>query len=90
LRDFFWLTSGDCGVPTDTLSVLIGFRDASGSVIPSILLHASHNLVDQRYLQPMSTNSRVPYLAGEQGIITLIVIVVIVVVVVVKWRKKTT
>ena len=64
-------------------------RDVSGSVIPSILLHASHNLVDQSYLQPMSTNSRVPYLAGEQGIITIIVIVVIVAVVVAQWRKKT-
>ena len=61
-------------------------RDVSGSVVPSILLHASHNLVDQSYLQPMSTNPRVPYLAGEQGIITIIVIVVIVAVVVAQWR----
>ncbi|SEG41043.1 CAAX protease self-immunity [Butyrivibrio sp. Su6] len=48
-------------------------RNSSGSVIPAIILHASHNLVDQSYLQPLSTNANVPYLSGEQGIITIIV-----------------
>ena len=40
-------------------------------------LHATHNLVDQRYLQPLSTDPRVPYLAGEQGIITILIAAVI-------------
>jgi len=48
-------------------------RKTSGSVIPAIILHATHNLVDQSYLQTLSTNTNVPYLSGEQGIITIIV-----------------
>ena len=62
-------------------------RSVSGSVIPAILLHSSHNLVDQLYLQPLSTDPRVPYLAGEQGIITMIITAVMVAVVVRWWRK---
>ncbi|MCR4830426.1 MAG: CPBP family intramembrane metalloprotease [Pseudobutyrivibrio sp.] len=55
-------------------------RKVSGSVIPAIILHATHNLVDQSYLQPLSTNANVPYLSGEQGIITIIVGVLMVIV----------
>ena len=62
-------------------------RSVSGSVIPAILLHSSHNLVDQLYLQPLSTDPRVPYLAGEQGIITMIITAVMVAVVARWWRK---
>ena len=62
-------------------------RSVSGSVIPAILLHSSHNLVDQLYLQPLSTDPRVPYLAGEQGIITMIITAVMVAGVVRWWRK---
>ncbi|WP_458459655.1 CPBP family intramembrane glutamic endopeptidase [Pseudobutyrivibrio sp.] len=53
-------------------------RKVSGSVIPAIILHATHNLVDQSYLQPMSTNANVPYLSGEQGIITILMGILIV------------
>lgn len=63
-------------------------RSVSGSVIPAILLHASHNHIDQRYLQPMSTDPRVPYFAGEQGMITIAIAAVIAVVVVRHWRRE--
>ena len=53
-------------------------RSASGSVIPAIILHATHNLVDQSYLQPLSTNANVPYLSGEQGFITILMGILIV------------
>lgn len=36
-------------------------RSTSESVIPVILLHATHNLVNQRYMQPLPTDPRVPY-----------------------------
>ena len=62
-------------------------RSVSGSVIPAILLHSMHNLVDQLYLQPLSTDPRVPYLAGEQGILTILITAVMVAVVVRWWRK---
>ena len=53
-------------------------RNASGSVIPAIILHATHNLVDQSYLQPLSTNANVPYFSGEQGFITILMGILIV------------
>lgn len=53
--------------------ILAWLRKLSGSVIPAIILHAAHNLVDQSYLQPLSTNASVPYLSGEQGIITILI-----------------
>ena len=62
-------------------------RSVSGSVIPAILLHASHNHIDQRYLQPMSTDPRVPYFAGEQGMITIVIAAVIAAVIVKYWKK---
>ncbi|SCW35058.1 CAAX protease self-immunity [Ruminococcaceae bacterium YRB3002] len=62
-------------------------RSVSASVWPAIMLHAVHNHVDQIYLQPLSTDERVPYFAGEQGFITIILIAVIVAAVIVSWRK---
>ena len=62
-------------------------RSVSGSVIPAILLHSVHNAVDQVYLQPLSTNEKVPYLAGEQGIITIISAAIILTAVIISWRK---
>ena len=40
-------------------------RSVSGSVITAILLHAVHNELDQLYLQPLSSNEKVPYYAVE-------------------------
>lgn len=65
-------------------------RSVSGSVIPAILLHSVHNLVDQIYLQPLSTNDKVPYFAGEQGFITILFGAVIVAVIILRWRKTRT
>ena len=62
-------------------------RSVSGSVIPAVLLHSSHNLVDQMYLQPLSTDPRIPYLAGEQGIITILFSAVIAVIVIRHWKE---
>ena len=62
-------------------------RSVSGSVIPAVLLHSVHNLVDQIYLQPLSTNPGVPFLAGEQGLITILFAALIVVVVILRWRR---
>jgi membrane protease YdiL (CAAX protease family) len=60
-------------------------RKTSGSVIPAIVLHATHNLVDQSYLQQLSTNARAPYLSGEQGFITILVGVLLAIVL---WSIK--
>ena len=63
-------------------------RSVSGSVIPAILLHSVHNELDQLYLQPLSSNEKVPYYAGEQGIFTIAVVAIIVVLVIVVWKKQ--
>ncbi len=63
-------------------------RSAGGSVIPAILLHASHNLADQVCFQPLSADARVPYLAGEQGIITIIAAAVIAAMVIRNWKNN--
>lgn len=62
-------------------------RSVSGSVIPAILLHSVHNAVDQIYLQPLNSNEKVPYLAGEQGVITIVLAAIILAVVIISWRK---
>lgn len=58
--------------------VMAWLRMVSGSVIPALMIHASHNLFDQSIFQTMSTNENVPYLAGERGIITAICLAIIV------------
>ena len=62
-------------------------RSVSGSVIPAVLLHATHNAVDQIYLQALSTNAKVPYYAGEQGFITILLIAIVALIVVMAWKK---
>ncbi len=82
------------GVVSFTVSILLigtmicWTRSVSGSVIPAILLHAVHNLVDQSYLQPMSTEEKIPYLAGEQGMITIVFAAAIALVIIFRWKKK--
>ena len=58
--------------------VMAWLRMVSGSVIPALMIHASHNLFDQSIFQTMSTNENVPYLAGEKGVITAICLAIIV------------
>ena len=53
----------------------------------AVLLHAAHNAVDQTYLQALSTNTKVPYYAGEQGFITIILIAIISLIVILAWKK---
>ena len=63
-------------------------RSVSGSVIPAVILHAVHNELDQIYLQPLSSNAKVPYYAGEQGLFTMVIVAVITVFVIRIWRKQ--
>ena len=63
-------------------------RSVSGSVITAILLHAVHNELDQLYLQPLSSNEKVPYYAGEQGIFTIAVVAIIAVLAIIAWKKN--
>lgn len=56
------------------MSVIMAvIREKSNSVIPAVLIHASHYLYDQMVLQPVTTDKRVPYLAGETGVLTVVI-----------------
>ena len=72
------------------MSVIMSWlRMKTNSVIPALFIHASHNLFDQMLFQPMSTERYVPYLAGEQGILTILIILIITVMVFMKgfWKE---
>lgn len=70
------------------MSIIMAWtRSASGSVIPAILLHASHNLFDQSIFQPLSTNEIVPYYAGEQGLSTVGILLVMAAGAIFLWRR---
>lgn len=60
-------------VEVTLMSIIMAWlRVTSGSIIPALFIHASHNLFDQTVFQPMSTNEYVPYLAGEQGLLRVL------------------
>lgn len=70
------------------MSIIMSWlRIRTNSLLPALLIHASHNLFDQMIFQPMSTERYVPYLAGEQGILTILVIFVITGSVVWTWKQ---
>lgn len=76
-------------VEVTLMSIIMAWlRVISGSIIPALFIHASHNLFDQTVFQPMSTNEYVPYLAGEQGFITILFVAVIVGVMAYFWRQE--
>lgn len=68
--------------------IMAWLRMASGSVIPALMLHASHNLFDQSVFQYLSINPKVSYLAGEQGIITAVCMVIILFSISFIWKKN--
>ena len=71
------------------MSIIMSWlRIKTNSLLPALLIHASHNLFDQMVFQPLSTERYVPYLAGEQGILTILVIAIITGCVVRSWRKE--
>ena len=71
------------------MSIIMSWlRIKTNSLLPALLIHASHNLFDQMVFQPLSTERYVPYLAGEQGILTILVVVIITGCVVWSWRKE--
>lgn len=71
------------------MSIIMSWlRIKTNSFLPALLIHASHNLFDQMVFQLLSTERYVPYLAGEQGILTILVIAIIAGCVVWSWKKE--
>lgn len=55
------------------LGILLAWlRTVSSSILPPLFVHASCILFGQMVFSSLSTNERIPYLAGETGIITII------------------
>ena len=69
-------------------AIMSWLRMASNSVLPSLFVHASHNLFDQMVFQSMSTKESAPYLAGEQGAVTVLITAVIAGIAICFWKQK--
>lgn len=69
-------------------AIMSWLRMASNSVLPALFVHASHNLFDQMVFQSMSTKESVPYLAGEQGAVTVLFTAVIAGIAICFWKQK--
>lgn len=66
-------------------SVMAYLRFHSDSVWPAIILHASHNYIDQLLCAPLTNSKNSVYFAGETGFVTIIFIFIIVIVI---YNKK--
>lgn len=66
-------------------SVMAYLRFSSDSVWPAIILHASHNYVDQMICAPLTNAKSSVYFAGETGFVTVLLILAIVLVL---YKKK--
>ena len=69
-------------------SVMTYFRFRSDSVWPAIILHASHNYIDQLLCAPLTNSKNSVYFVGETGLVTVIFILIIVIVIYNKKRKQ--
>jgi membrane protease YdiL (CAAX protease family) len=58
-------------------AVMAYLRFYSGSLWPAILLHASHNFIDQVICAPLTAADNSAYFAGETGFITILCILLI-------------
>ena len=63
-------------------------RSEGVGLMPVVLLHAVDNLLNMSYLDPMSTDNRIYYLAGEQGMITITLEAVISGIVIFVWIRQ--
>ena len=68
--------------------IMAVIREKSNSVLPAVLIHASHNFYDQTILQSVTTDKRVPYLAGETGVLTVVIAGIILAILLWAVREK--
>ena len=68
-------------------SVMAYLRFHSDSVWPAIILHASHNYIDQLLCAPLTNSERSVYFVGETGFVTVIFILIIIIVIYYKNLK---
>lgn len=65
-------------VQTVSMTAILAYvRLKSNSVWPAILLHASHNYIDQVICGPLTNHSNQAYFVGETGFVTAIAIILI-------------
>ncbi len=69
-------------------AVMAYLRLNSNSIWPAILLHASHNIIDQTICAPLTEADNSAYFAGETGFITVICIFLITLILYRKFRRK--
>lgn len=55
--------------------ILAYLRLKTGSILPAVIVHASHNYFDQIVFGPMTNSYFASYFAGETGFITLLLVI---------------
>lgn len=68
--------------------IVCWMRSEGRSLMPVVLLHAVDNLLNISYFNQMSTDKRVHYFAGEQGVITITLEAVIAGIVIFVWIRQ--
>jgi membrane protease YdiL (CAAX protease family) len=66
--------------------ILAFLRLKSDSLWPAVILHGTHNFLDQAVFGPVTTGADSAYFAGETGFITAIVMGLILVLIVVRTK----
>lgn len=67
--------------------ILAWLRSVSKSILPPLLVYASTNLFGKFVFQEMGTNDKVPYLAGETGIITIVLMALVALLGLFLWKR---
>ncbi|NVO05161.1 MAG: CPBP family intramembrane metalloprotease [Rhodoferax sp.] len=85
-----WFGNAMFFVTCMSLGYVLGWvRLQSGSVWPSALFHASHNLYFLHLFEPVTLNNSVAsYLVGEQGLLCALVQVALALFVLWRWRRQ--
>lgn len=68
-------------------AILAWLRSVSNSILPPLFVHATSNLFGQLVFQQLGTNDKVPYLAGETGIITIVLMALFALLGLFMWKK---
>lgn len=84
-----WLSLLIFTIQLVSIGTIMMFLRLSGSVWPAVLFHASHNLIDQVFLNP-STSGASSYFVGETGVLTTVAAFVCMILVWMKHRQDKT
>ena len=69
-------------------TIMAYLRLKSKSVWPAIILHASHNYIDQVICGPLTSANKQAYFVGETGLITAFMLIIVAIIVIRKIIRE--